>query len=181
MKSNNSKAHLALFLTNLFFAINYAAIKYLVGHGLAKPFGLNLVRVISTTILLWLIFIIKPVKIGLKRKDLPRFILCALTGIVTNQLLFLKGLSLTHAIHGALLMLSTPIIITFTASWLLKEKLNLSKILGLILGLSGAMVLVLSGHKSDGAPNVILGDVFFFLNAVSYSFYFILVKPLMKH
>lgn len=181
MKSNNTKAHFALFFTNLFFAINYAAIKYLTNHDLAKPFGLNLVRVLSTTLLLWLIFMIKPVKIGLKKKDLPRFILCALTGIVINQLLFLKGLSLTHAIHGALLMLSTPIIITFTASWLLKEKLNIYKIVGLILGLSGAMVLILSGHKTDNGPTVILGDVLFFLNAVSYSFYFILVKPLMKH
>ena len=55
---------------------------------------------------------------------MQRFFCCALTGIAINHMLFLKGLSLSYAIHAALLMLTTPILITFIAAWLLKEMIS---------------------------------------------------------
>lgn len=174
------KAHLALLATNIFFAINFTAVKYLVNKGLVKAFGLNLVRVAVTVSLLWLIFLFKPNKHFIRRTDLPRFFLCALTGIAVNQLLFIKGLSLTYSIHASLLMLTTPILITFIAAWLLKEKLNLYKILGLLTGVTGASILIISRGNSGSGSDVLLGDIMVILNAVSYTFYFILVRPLMK-
>lgn len=174
------KAHLALLATNIFFAINFTAVKYLVNKNLVKPFGLNLVRVGVTVLLLWVIFLFNPNKHFIRKTDLFRFVLCALTGIAINQLLFIKGLSLTYSIHASLLMLTTPILITFIAAWLLKEKLNLYKILGLGIGIIGASILVLSRGNSGQGQDVLLGDIMVILNAISYTFYFILVRPLMK-
>ena len=178
---HTTKAHLALLGTNLFFAINFTAIKYLINQELVKPFGLNLIRVGVTAILLWVFFIFKPLKTGIKKKDLPRFFLCALTGIAINQLLFIKGLSLTYSIHASLLMLTTPILITFIAAWLLKEKINLFKVAGLILGIAGAVILIAARGQSANASSVLWGDILILINAVSYTIYFILVKPLMQH
>lgn len=175
-----TKAHLALLGTNVFFAMNYTAIKYLVNEGFAKPFGLNLVRVGVSSILLWGLFFIKPTKVVILKKDIGRFLLCALLGITINQLLFVKGLSLTYSIHASLLMLTTPILITIMAAWLLKEKLNAFKITGLALGITGAVVLVSSRESSGNANDVLLGDILVILNAIAYTFYFILVKPLMQ-
>lgn len=178
---HTTKAHLALLGTNLFFAINFTAIKYLINHELVKPFGLNLIRVGVTAILLWVFFIFKPLKTRIQKKDLPRFFLCALTGIAINQLLFIKGLSLTYSIHASLLMLTTPILITFIAAWLLKEKINLFKVAGLILGIAGAVILIAARGQSANASSVLWGDILILINAVSYTIYFILVKPLMQH
>jgi drug/metabolite transporter (DMT)-like permease len=175
-----TKAHLALLGTNIFFAINYTAIKLLVNAGLAKPFGLNLVRVGLTAILLWILYFIQPVREKIPRKDYGRLALCALTGIAINQLLFVKGLSLTYSIHASLLMLSTPILITIFAAIVLKEKPGLMKIAGLFLGITGATILLVSGEKGSHAPNVFLGDTLVLINAVSYTLYFVLVRPLMK-
>ncbi len=177
---NTTKAHLALLGTNLFFAINFTAIKYLVNNGFIKPFGLNLVRVAISTVLLWLLFIVKPTKVIIKKKDIGRFLLCALLGIAINQMLFVKGLSLTYSIHASLLMLTTPILITILAAWLLKEKLSVFKITGLVLGISGAVILIAGRENSSNAADVLLGDVLVTLNAIAYTFYFILVKPLMQ-
>ena len=174
------KAHLALLATNIFFAINFTAVKYLVNKGLVKAFGLNLVRVWVTVILLWTIFLFNPNKTFIRKKDLPRFFLCALTGIAINQLLFIKGLSLTFSIHASLLMLTTPILITFIAAWLLREKLTRNKVIGLLVGVIGASILVLSRGNSGEGQDVLLGDIMVILNAISYTFYFILVRPLMK-
>ena len=172
-------AHLALLFTNLFFAINLSAVKHLTNLQLAKPFGINVVRVGISALLLWSLYLLKPVKIKIQREDRWRLLLCAGTGIAINQLLFLKGLSLTYPIHAVLLMLITPILIVFFAAWILKERLGILKTIGLALGITGALVLILAKDNSGSGNNILLGDTLIIINAVSYTIYFILVKPLM--
>ncbi|RYG25111.1 MAG: EamA family transporter [Chitinophagaceae bacterium] len=171
--------HLALLSTNLFFAINFSAIKHLMNNDLVKPFGLNVVRVGITTIMLWILFAFKKERSYIKKEDAGRFILCGFTGIALNQLLFLKGLQLTYPIHASLLMLVTPIIIILAAAWLLKERLTSFKITGLVCGLTGAAILIGSRSSGGGATDPVLGDILVVINAASYAAYFILVKPLM--
>jgi drug/metabolite transporter (DMT)-like permease len=177
--NKNTIAHVALLFTNLFFAINLSAAKHLTNLQLAKPFGLNVVRVGVSVILFWLLYVLKPVKIAIEKQDRMRLVWCGITGIAINQLLFLKGLSLTYPIHASLLMLTTPILIVFIAAWVLKEKISLFKVAGLALGIAGAAVLILSRTNVANSNNVILGDTLIIINAISYTIYFILVKPLM--
>ncbi len=178
--TSSTKGHIALLATNIFFAINFTAVKYLINGGFIHAFGLNIIRVAVCAFLLWAAYFFTKEKKVVQKKDIGRFFLCTLTGIAINQLLFIKGLSLTYSIHASLLMLTTPILITFIAVWLLKERLNNYKIAGLVLGIAGALVLILSKEKTGTAPNALVGDVFIILNAIAYTFYFILVKPLMK-
>ncbi|MBC7868126.1 MAG: DMT family transporter, partial [Gloeobacteraceae cyanobacterium ES-bin-316] len=166
-----TKAHLALLGTNVFFAVNFTAIKYIVNGGFAKPFAINIIRVAITAILLWILFIFKPVKSLILKKDVGRLMLCAVAGVAINQLLFVKGLSLTYSIHASLLMLTTPILITIFAAWILKEKLNGLKIAGLVLGIAGAVVLVTAKENSGNAVNALWGDMLIILNAISYTIY----------
>ncbi|HNJ93757.1 MAG TPA: DMT family transporter [Ferruginibacter sp.] len=177
--NKRTTAHLALLFTNLFFAINLSAVKHLTNAQLAGPFGINVVRVGVSTILFWCLFFLKPANISIAREDRLRLILCAVTGIAVNQLFFLKGLSLTYSIHASLLMLTTPILIVFIAAWLLKEKAGPWKIAGLLLGIAGALVLILAKDNSGNGNNVLFGDILIIINAISYTIYFILVKPLM--
>ena len=136
------KAHLAVFGTTLFFSINFSVVKILFDSSLIKPFGLNFIRILVTTILLWCLFLFKKQKQFFQFRDLSRLILCSITGIVFNQLIFIKGLSLTTPIHASLLMMTTPILIMFSAAWLLNEKLTFNKILGLFLAITGALLLI---------------------------------------
>ncbi len=177
--NRNLSAHLALLLTNLFFAINLSAVKHLTNTHLAGPFGINVVRVGVSTLLLWILFIVKPGSIRIQKEDRLRLVFCAVTGIAVNQLLFLKGLSLTYSIHASLLMLTTPILIVFIASWLLNEKTGIMKLTGLALGITGAMVLILVKDNTGSGNNILFGDMLIIINAISYTIYFILVKPLM--
>lgn len=153
--------------------------KHLTNLQLAKPFGINVVRVGVSVLLLWLLYLLNPVDIRIEKEDRKRLILCAVTGVAINQLFFLKGLSLTYSIHAALLLLITPILIVFIAAWLLKERMGFLKISGLAFGISGAMVLILSKDNTGSGNNILLGDTLIIINAVSYTIYFILVKPLM--
>lgn len=178
--NTKQKAHLALLFTNLFFAVNLSAVKQLTGSQLAGPFGINVIRVGVSATLLWALWLFKPAKIAIRKEDRMRLVLCAVTGIAVNQLLFLKGLSLTYPIHASLLMLTTPILIVFISAWLLKEKTTPLKITGLVLGITGALVLILAKDNPGGGSNILFGDILIMINAVSYTIYFILVKPLMQ-
>jgi drug/metabolite transporter (DMT)-like permease len=173
-----TKAHLAVLGANLIFGVNFSVVKYIT-PALIKPFGLNVIRVIVTTALFWLMLWWEKPEKKIQKKDLPLFLLCGLTGVAVNQLLFIKGLSMTYSTHGALLMLSTPIVITIVAFFFLKEMLSIGRITGLLLGIGGAVVLILAKEKSGSGSNVLLGDLFIIINAISYSFYFVLVKPLI--
>ncbi len=177
--NRKSIAHIALVFTNIFFAINLSVVKHLTNNGLVKPFGLNVVRIGFSVILFWILFLIRPVNIKIDKRDRMRLFLCGLFGIAINQLMFIKGLSLTYSIHAALLLLITPILIVIIAAWILKERLGLLKISGLALGVSGALVLILTKDNSGNGDNVLLGDLFIIINAISYTIYFIIVKPLM--
>ena len=146
---------------------------------LVKPFGLNVVRIGVSVLLFWGMYLLKPVNIKIGRQDRMRLFLCALSGIAINQIFFIKGLSLTYPIHAALLLLTTPILIVFIAAWILKERLGIFKLAGLALGICGALVLILAKDASGNGANVLLGDLFIIVNAISYTIYFIIVKPLM--
>jgi drug/metabolite transporter (DMT)-like permease len=177
---DNIKAHLAVLGTNIFFSINFSAVKYLFSQNHVQPFGLNYIRIVVATFLLWVLYFFSKKKITIDPKDYFRLLFCSITGIVLNQLLFIKGLSYTSPIHGALLMLTTPILITFFASIFLKERLSFNKVIGLALGIGGACVLILSRSNNVKASGTMLGDLLILINAVSYMIYFIIVKPLMQ-
>ncbi len=145
-----------------------------------QPFGLNLVRVTISAALLWILYFFTKEKIKVQKKHYWRFFICAVSGIAINQLLFIKGLSLTYSIHASLLMLATPIFVTLLAAWILKNKLTKNKWLGLILGITGATLIISGAGQGEEGSNVLLGDVLVIINAISYAFYFIWVQPLMK-
>jgi len=173
-----AKAHIAVLSTNLFFAINFSLVKY-ISPALIKPYAVNILRVGVSLILFWLLWTMSDLKPHIQRKHWPRFFLCGLTGIAINQMFFIKGLTYTSAIHASLLILLTPILITVFAFTVLKEKVTIIKALGLALGIGGAVLLILSKEQSSTASNYLFGDLLIIINAISYTIYFILVKPLM--
>lgn len=173
-----TKAHLAVLAANLIFGVNFSVVKYITPQ-LIKPFGLNVVRVLVTTALFWLMAIGEKHRAPVRLRHMPLFLLCGITGVAINQLLFIKGLSMTYSTHGALLMLCTPLLITIMAIFFLKEKMDAWRAGGLVMGIAGAVMLVTTREQSGSGSNVLLGDILIIINAVSYSFYFILVKPLI--
>ncbi len=179
MPSKVFKAHAAVLAANVFFGINFLTVKYVVPSPLA-PITLNILRVSGALFLFWLLYAIKPNKASIQRKHIPRFITCAITGVAINQILFIKGLSLTSTTHASLLILGTPIAIIFIAALVLNEKITVLKMIGLSMGIAGATILILLKENSKQASDVITGDILIILNAISYALYLVLVRPLMQ-
>jgi drug/metabolite transporter (DMT)-like permease len=177
--SSKLKARLAVLSGNFFFGTSVVAVKHIT-PSLMQPIALTAVRVCSTAVLFWLLFLVRPVKMGIVRKDYWLLFGCAIAGITMNQTFSMRGMSLTSPIHASLLVLTTPITITFFAAWFLREKLNALKLVGLLLGVSGGALLIFSRDLSDKAGSEqSLGDLFVIMGALSYATYVIAIKPLM--
>lgn len=176
--TTKTKAYWAVIAANLLFGINFSMVK-LISPSFIKPFGLNFIRVAVTVFLFWLLFVLKPGKGKIEVRDIPRFLLCAVTGVAVNQLLFIKGLTLTTPVHAALLILITPVFILLISVLFQNEKMSLLTLFGLLLGLAGSSLLILSKEQSGIGSDMLLGDILVVINAISYALYYILVKPLM--
>lgn len=107
-------------------------------------------------------------------------LVCAFFGMFLNMNLFFKGLELSTPINSSVVITLSPVILLILSAVILKEKMTSLKIGGIAIGLLGALMLILFGAKTQpNAPNIPLGNLYFVVNATSYSFYLILVKPLV--
>ena len=175
----NSRAFaiFALFMVQVLYGLNYTFAKVVMNENFVKPFAFVILRVGGATVLFWLFSLFLP-KEKIERKDYIKFFTAAIFGVVINMLLFLKGLELTTPIHASSIVTITPVIILILSAIILKEKVTAIKIIGVVLALCGALVLTIYGKSTRSGDNVILGNAFIFINAISYSIYIILIKQL---
>lgn len=162
---------------SLFYGVNYSVLKIVVPQYVGA-YGFIVFRVIVASAIFWSIHFFNREKINWK-EDGKMLVLCALTGVAINQLLFYKGLSLTSAVNGSIIMTLTPVLVLIWAAILIGEKITRTKVIGIVLGLIGAIIILYQ-------PNAILmsgdwrGDILVLFNGTSYGCYLVLVKPLMK-
>lgn len=175
--SKSVRAHLFLFIVNLFYGAGFTVSK-LVMPEFIKPFGFIFIRVSITTTLF---FILHQFWLDekIEKKDFLLLIVCGMFGVVINQEMFFAGLSITTPINAALIMIMTPILVFVISFFMSHEKATWQKILGLVLGLSGALV-ILAGRGFNFSSATLLGDLFILINATSYAIYLVIVRPLMK-
>ena len=175
----NSRAFaiFALFMVQVLYGLNYTYAKVIMNENFVKPFALVVLRVGGATILLWLFGLFLP-KEKINPKDYLKFFVAGIFGVAINMLLFLRGLELTSPIHASAIVTITPVIILILSAFILKEKVTVLKIVGIVLALCGALILTVYGKSTRTADNAVLGNTFIFINAISYSIYIILVKQL---
>lgn len=161
------------------YGLNHTIAKGIMPH-YVQPFGFIILRVLGAAILFWLISPLGP-KERIDRKDYLRIILCAFLGMGLNMLVFFKGLSLSTPINSAVLITTTPIIVLVLSAIILKEKISSRKIIGIGIGLLGALGLILFGTEVRiDAPNIPMGNFLILLNSIFYGSYLVVVKVLVS-
>lgn len=176
MKQNIFKAHLALFLVNALYAASHLIAKGVMPSFLS-PNVFIAFRVVGATVLFW---VLKSLffKEKVERKDFFLLAVCGLFGVTVNQLFFFHGLNLSSAMNSGIIMTLNPIMVSILAFFILKEQLSTYKALGIMMGAGGAILLTLTANTGNGDST--LGDVFLIINALSYAFFLVLVKPMMQ-
>ncbi|MGB0357215.1 MAG: DMT family transporter [Flavobacteriaceae bacterium] len=170
-------ALLAAFGATTIYGLNHTIAKEVMPVYI-QGFGFVQVRLLGAASLFWLVSLFIPQQ-KIARADLPNMLLCALLGMVLNMLCFFKGIELSTPINSAVLITITPILVFVFSAILIKERLLLPRIVGVLLGFTGALVLIVFGNEiRQDAPNIPLGNTLFVINASSFGMYLVLVKSL---
>ncbi len=172
----NFSAHFALFMVNTLYGASHVLAKGVMPAYLS-PNVFILFRVVGATALFWLVRMMV-VKEKVHRKDLLLLATCGLFGVAINQLFFFHGLNLSSSINSGIIMALNPIMVVILSYLILKEKVTNTRVIGILLGAMGAILLTLKGGTGKG--DSMLGDLFLFINAASYAIYLVIAKPLMK-
>ena len=178
--NSRALALLAAFGATTIYGLNHTIAKVVMPHYIG-PFGFIMLRVVGASVLFWTISLFVP-KETIERKDYLRIAGAAFLGMCINMLMFFKGLQLSTPINSGVIVTLTPIIILILSAFFLKEKLTLFKFLGIVLGFTGEIILILYGNTSQvlNAPNIPLGNTMLLINATSFGAYLVMVKPLTK-
>lgn len=169
--------HLALFSVALIYAVTYNIIKFVTPEHI-DPLGLTTLRITGAALLFVLFhqtFVRERIR---ERKDFLRLALCALFGVVLNQVCFVKGVSITTPINASVIMILTPLMVLLASAVLLKERLTRNKILGIVLGAVGVFWMI-GGADFRLEAETAMGDLLILTNAACYGLYLVLVKPLL--
>jgi len=113
------------------------------------------------------------------RRDLARFALYSLLGVVTNQLLFTKGLELSTATNAALLGTSIPVFTLLVGALLGYERLTARAALGTAVAAAGVLYLI-NPFAADLSGEKTLGNLLLVANTLAYGAYLALTQDAFR-
>ncbi|HVS18575.1 MAG TPA: DMT family transporter [Planctomycetota bacterium] len=111
-------------------------------------------------------------------RDLLLLQLCAWLGVVLNMVLFLEGLQRSTAVNAGLLVATIPVFTFGIAIVARQERFDLRRGAGIALASAGVALLFLQ-RGPDFTPDTLLGNAMMALNALCYSLFLVLSRPLL--
>lgn len=172
-------AHLSMFAACAFWGLMAPLGKDAMTHGIT---GIDMVtfRVSGAALLFWLTSLFTP-REHVTRRDLMLFPLAGLFGLVMNQCCYTIGLSITSPVNASIVTTSMPIFAMILAALILKEPITGRKATGVLMGCSGALILILTSASAANAKvGDIRGDLLCLLAQFSFALYLALFNPLVR-
>ncbi len=180
MARQNLRAHLSMLAATLLFGVNYWVAKGLMPDHLL-PMQIIFLRVLGAFLIAWIIQLsVKELRVlRIDRADFPRLILVSLLGVSINQMAFFTGLNQTTPVDASIINSASPILVLVFAALIQKERIGKSRLAGILLGLAGALMLILLGNPLTLKGGHFTGNLFIVGNTVAWTLYLVVSKPLM--
>ncbi|WP_196893290.1 DMT family transporter [Aureivirga marina] len=176
--SNNLKGHLAVFFAYIFLGSNFMFVKVLMPEVLS-PMAFFFTRVWGIIPFVFILYLFKPQRIK-KKHFIPLFVSAIMIVTISNHTYF-YGLNLTSPVDASILMTCTPIFALFFSVLAKHEKFSYLKILGVIVGGIGAVVLILYGNESGNQAATLKGNIAFLITSLAYGAYIVASKPIIQN
>ena len=171
------KGHIVMILADLVWGLNAPIGKSVLTE--ISPLALTMFRMGGAAAAFWLTSLFLP-KERVEKKDFLPLFFASILGIVINQGLFIFGLSETSPIDASIVCTTLPIMTMIVAAIFLKEPITFKKVAGIIIGASGALILILSGRTGIGVNSSSwLGNLSIFIAQLSVAIYLTLYKGLL--
>ena len=117
----------------------------------------------------------------MERKDLVKLFFAGIFGLVFNQCCYTIGLSITSPINASIVTTAMPIFAMILSALILKEPITGKKATGVLMGCSGALILILTSAAAVSSKvGDIRGDLLCLFAQFSFSLYLALFSPVVK-
>jgi drug/metabolite transporter (DMT)-like permease len=113
------------------------------------------------------------------RRDLARLALYSLLGVVFNQFLYVKGLSLSTAVNAALINATIPVFTLLVGALLGRERLTARVTLGTLVAAAGVVYLIDPLRASLGGDTM-KGNLLLVANTFCYGAYLAVSQDVFK-
>lgn len=177
MSKEKKAGHLIMLVVTIIFGLNIPLSKSLLPQSIS-PEGLTLSRILFAAAAFWIASLFTA-REKVPFKDHGFMLVGALCGVTFNQGLFVIGLNSTSPIDASIIITSGPLFAMIIAALILKEPITFLKVAGVLVGASGAILLVYSGRNGVQAHSGSLtGNLMILASAAIYAFYLVITKPL---
>lgn len=178
MQNQKLKGHAAIFLANTIFGLGVPVSKALLDSWVT-PMGYMASRSFFAAIIFWLIACFLP-KEHVERKDLMVILFGGLLGFVISQSLTAWALDFTTPVYFSLIAALTPVGVMLMAALFIGEKITWIKVLGVILGIVGALLMLVKGWQAGAGKNDVLGIFLAILSVLTWAIYLIVTRKVSQ-
>lgn len=174
MQNHRLQAHTAVLLANIIFGLGVPVTKLLLDQWVS-PMAYMATRCLGAAAIFWLISLFLP-REKVAPRDLTVIILGGLLGIVVSQTLTAWALTFTTPVYFSLIATLTPVATMLCAALFIGEKISTRGVVGVTLGVAGAMLMVFIGWQGGSGKNDILGIALTLLSMLTWAVYLIVTR-----
>lgn len=174
MSFNNTKGHIAILMANVIFGLGVPVTKALLDDWVT-PIGYMASRCVFAAIIFWVVAAFMP-KEHVDKKDMIVLLLGGLLGFVISQTLTAEALKFTTPVYFSLVAALTPIAVMILAAIFLKERISGLKIVGVVMGIGGALLMLYFSWTSGAGSDDLLGISLAVLSVLTWAVYLIITR-----
>lgn len=171
MKNKIREANIYMIISKTFSGLNMNALKYLLPLWISPLMGVTL-RCTFAALAFWIIGMFTKPETSSRREKILLFLLGAL-GIYGFMFFYLLGLSKTTPVSSSIFSSLQPIWVFILSVIFFKETITKMKITGILIGLGGALLCILTQKSDDLASDAFTGNLLCLLSSLAYAIYLI--------
>lgn len=172
--TEKTKGHLAMLVASIIFSLNIPITKSLIPEWVSPP-GMTAMRILFAASMFWLVSLFLE-KEKVAKKDFPVIFFGSFFGMAFNQMTFIIGLSHTSPIDSSIIATLSPVMVMLISAVVLGEPISAKKALGVIIGASGAILIIVTQTHTGVRSSSWFGNLLCLISAASYAIYLVMTK-----
>ena len=168
--------HIAMLMATVMWGALSPIAKSVLSTGIIDGLALSIIRIGGGAAIFFLVSLLPKTITGDGRvdtKDLLKLFLASVIMISANQGLYIIGIQYTSPVDTAVMCTLTPVFTLLLAAIFIGQPLSVLKVSGVVLGLTGALIMAFSDAGNEIAPNPLLGNSMCIVAQVCAAVYYV--------
>ena len=178
MKNKIVEANICMVISKGFSGLNMNSLKYLLPFWISPFTGVAL-RCVFAAVAFWIISFFVPSEHSTGKQKVQIFLLGA-SGVYGYMCLYLVGLSKTTPVSSSIFSTLQPVWVFLIAVLFYQEKVTWMKVVGILIGLGGALLCISTQQSDDLASDALTGNLLCLGSSVMYAVYLVISNRILK-